>query len=138
MMSFFFCKKLNNSLTPLPHSVIFQKYFLKSVGRNKLFFQGQKKAATYGRLRQLMTYLLWFLKIESISVDFLVKNRFHAFLWHKMERKSNRRLKLSEEETPRKKQKQEKRMSFFVCKKLNNSLTPLPKFVIFQKYFLKS
>ena len=28
-------------------------------------------SATYGRLRQLMTYLLWFQKIESISVDFL-------------------------------------------------------------------
>ena len=39
-------------------------------------------------------------EIEHISVDFLdfldVKNRFHAFFVHKMERKANRRLKDSE------------------------------------------
>ena len=109
------------------------------------FFGAGKKrqlmagSATYGRLRQLMTYLLWFQKIESISVDFLDflepkidfmhfcdtkwrekqtgdwnSPKSNGFVWQR-ETIQGSLIEIAEE-TPRKKQKQAKMMSFFFAK----------------------
>ena len=82
--------------------------FIYSTACHKLFFRGWEKAATYGRIGNLWqaaaTYDLPTMISENwihfgwFSRLFGAKNRFHAFLWHKMERKANRRLKLSEKQ----------------------------------------
>ena len=76
-------------------------------------------AASYGNL-------LWFQKIEAISVDSLdfleSENPFLSFFVHKMERKGNRKAKTT---------------SFFFAKKLFNCDNLFPTF-LFSENFLKS
>ena len=54
-MTSFFVKKLNKSLKPFSSACLFfqKKNSEIIVGRHNLFFQGQKKAASYGRLGKL-------------------------------------------------------------------------------------